>query len=113
MEDQRLPYDDTRRGFVGVPHAGTETSIEAARKMAPRAQAQRRKVFEFIHAQGGHGATPHEVSDALHIPTNSAGPRVVELREAGKIIKTPDRRPTRAGGTSRVYVVAGDSWGGA
>jgi len=105
MDDQRpLPYDDTARGFVGVPHAKTETSKITAKAMLPKVAHQRRRVFEYIHAQGARGATPHEVSDALELPTNSAGPRVCELREMGKIIKVNERRPTSAGGTSRVHV---------
>ena len=104
-------YDDTARGHVGAPHAKTEESRDAAIKVLPKAGAQRCRVWEYIDEQGDEGATPDEVSAALSIPVTSAGPRCYELRALGRIIKTANRRKTRAGGTSRVHLaVQPDDW---
>lgn len=106
---RRLPYDDTDKGWVGVPHAKTETSKAAAEKMKHKVSTLRRRCFEFVHARGAYGGTPHEASDSFNMPTNSIGPRFCELRELGKIIKTPDTRPTRTGGRSRVHIAVEDT----
>lgn len=101
---RRTAYDDTARGFVGLPHAKTVASKAAAEAMLPRAGRQRQRVYEYVHALGGQGATPDEVSEALDIPTTSAGPRFYELRNAGLLFKVDERRPTRAGGSATVHV---------
>ena len=102
--EPRAPYDDTARGYVGVAHAGTEASKDAAVKMLAKVEKQRRRVLDHLRVAGWTGKTADEVSAELNIPTTSAGPRLFELREAGQAVKVADRRKTRAGGTAQVNV---------
>jgi hypothetical protein len=107
--EPRRGYDDTARGWVGVPHAKTETSKDAAKKIAPRAHTLRREVLELVHARGGRGATAYEVADALKRPVSSIVARFYELRKMGLLIKNNEARLTPNGGRSRVHIAEG--WG--
>ncbi len=100
----RPPYDDTRRGYAGAPHAGTQPSYDTAKAIAPAAATMRKKIYDYIHAQAGHGATPDEVRDALGMLITTVGPRFIELRERRKIFKVDETRPTQTGKPARVHV---------
>jgi predicted ArsR family transcriptional regulator len=97
-------HDDTARGFVGVPHAKTETSKEAAESMVTKVGTQRYRVWEFVHEQGAHGATSQEIEEGLSLSGNAVRPRLVELRAAGKVIKVNNTRETASGRRARVHV---------
>ena len=102
----RPPYDDTARGFVGLPHSKTTTSKAAAEGVLLKSGRQRNKVYEYVHSLGGKGATVDEVSVALELPTNSVTPRFWELRKLALLEKVNETRPTRYGSPARVHVAA-------
>ena len=91
-------------GFVGLPHAGTETSKAAAESMVPRAGAQRLRVLRFIQDTKDFGATACEIEGGLGLSGNSVRPRIVELRNAGLIINSGVTRKTPSGRAAQVYV---------
>jgi predicted ArsR family transcriptional regulator len=64
----------------------------------------RRRVFEFVHERGGHGATAEEIEVGLELSGNTVRPRLVELRELGAVVKTDSKRKTRSGRQAVVYV---------
>lgn len=87
------------------PHNGTPTSRAAAQAIAEHAPLQRARILEFMAERGAFGATCDEVESALGILPQSASARFAELREAGMIAKTNQRRPTRTGRSARVCIV--------
>jgi hypothetical protein len=101
------PYDDSASGFVGVPHAKTETSKEAAESMVTMVGTQRHRVWEFVHEQGARGATSQEIEVGLGLSGNAVRPRLVELRAAGKVIKVNNTRETASGRRARVHIAVG------
>lgn len=63
----------------------------------------REMVYRAIRARGAAGATLDEISTAFGRPPNALSGRVVELREAGRIVRTVERRRTRTGCSAAVY----------
>ena len=113
MKDQPLPgmkrsYDDTAHGFVGVPHSKTKTSKEAAEKIVRKASTIRQRVWQTIHNTGGIGATAQELEVLMNLAGNTIRPRLVELEEAHRIIKTETTRETVSGRSARAYVAVDD-----
>jgi len=95
---------------IGLPHdPRSATSKSAAKKMRKHAPVQREHILAYIVGQGARGATAEEVAIALGLRSQSAGPRVKELREAGEIIDTGRTRPTTSGRSAAVYVAVEDS----
>ena len=82
----------------------TDTSRDAARSIAPKAQKLRDIVYRAIEARGEQGATCHELADITGIEYASAQPRFTELRIAGKIEDSGQRRKTPSGKASIVWV---------
>ena len=83
---------------------GSVTSLEAYRSINKKALQQR--VYDYIAECGFRGATTDEVEEALSLAHQTVSPRVLELREAGLIEKTGDRRLTRSLRNADVYCVS-------
>lgn len=84
--------------------AHSETSRQAAIKGIPRAGTARRRVLDYITAQGPLGATDDEVQLGLHMNPSTQRPRRIELERAELIKKIDATRPTRWGQQAAVYV---------
>ena|SRR5260370_11407516 len=77
--------------YPDVPgHRGRETSIEAAENIASRASVIRERVYAFLQNNGPHAE--FEITAASGFPRWTVQPRVSELRKAGRIIATGERR---------------------
>ncbi len=88
-----------------LPHNRTDTSRLAAELAKPFAGKQRELVFEFIKAQGQHGATDQEIQDGLNMGESSERPRRVRLVELGHVADSRNMRMTRSGCPAKVWVV--------
>jgi len=82
----------------------SETSREAAVSMIEKAPSIRRKVWQFIHARGGHGATADEVQASMKIMGRTVTPRIIELRMRGRLKLSGGTRKTRSGRNAQVYI---------
>jgi len=86
------------------PHSGPATSRAAADAVKPAIGKLRRLVLHFIAKQGLAGATDHEVSAGLGLLSDTARARRVELRDAGRIVDSGQRRATPSGRRAIVWV---------
>lgn len=87
-----------------LPHNRTATSKLAAAGMKPFAPKQGERVFEFIKAQGDHGATDEEIQTALKMTGNSERPRRHRLVEQRRVKESKNMRPTQSGTPAKVWV---------
>lgn len=81
---RRAAAQDTATGDLFAPpppppHNGTETSREAARKIAPKAASLRAVVYDAICMAGAAGATRSEIANSTGIKKDTANARVSEL----------------------------------
>lgn len=104
-----FPDDSDKFGDAypsGVPHNGVDTSIEAARSIAPEARTLRMRVHGFISLRGQRGATCEEVERQLGIPHQTASARITELVARDAIYRTGSKRPTSSGRMAGVYLAS-------
>lgn len=83
---------------------GSDTSEMAAASMVPSADSIRERVRNYIASRGLDGATCDEVQYALDMLHQTASARVTELRLRGDIIKSGEKRRTKAGRLAAVYL---------
>lgn len=86
------------------PSNGTDTSNAAAEDIAPKTPNMREKVFALIKDAGDHGITCDEVEIVTGLKHQTASARLYELRKAGRVVDSGERRKTSSGSTARVYV---------
>lgn len=86
------------------PHS--ETSHDAAARIAGDSSTLRRVVFDFIAAQGEHGATDEEIQRGLNMNPSTQRPRRVELVESKAVIDSGLKRATASGRGAVVWVDA-------
>ena len=90
----------------GAPYVvGSETSREAAERIAPVASSIRIRIFEWVRERGREGATCDEVEEALGLRNRTASARLTELVRTGALVDSGKRRRIRSGRTARVLVV--------
>lgn len=70
----------------------SETSRTAAREISLKADALRKRVYDYL-ANRIDGATDTEIQNDLHMPGDTERPRRVELVNMGLIIKAGKRIP--------------------
>jgi hypothetical protein len=88
------------------PHVrGSATSKAAADSVAECAGNLRNKVLTCIADTGAAGSTCDEIEQALQLRHQTCSARIVELVNAGKILKTDRTRRTRSGRAAAVYTV--------
>lgn len=78
------------------------TSRDAAISIAPNAATLQAKVLRLIVWDAG-GLTAEQVEARSGLLGNTVRPRLLELEEAGFILKTEERRRNRSGREARVY----------
>jgi MoxR-like ATPase len=88
----------TKRPLTGRNHP--VTSYQAAQLVMPRAGSQRARIVELLRT---YDATTEEISEALELRIQSAGPRRLELEAEGWLEDSGQRRPTSSGADAIVY----------
>lgn len=85
---------------------GEQSRDETYRDVRTTHDLQRQKWLVRIMAAGRHGVTLDELSARHGVPPNTFSGRITELKNAGLVVRTGERRPTRAGSTAAVIVAA-------
>jgi DNA-directed RNA polymerase specialized sigma24 family protein len=104
---RRLAQGDGATGdlFAPVPppHNGTDTSRDAARRVAPQSAAMRAQVYDAICLAGASGVTRSDIAGAIGMKKDTVNARVSELLTRG-LVKVVGKRdgegllyPTGAG----------------
>lgn len=79
------------------------TSIMAANNALPKTGSLRRKVYEYILAQGLRGATDQEIENTLHLDGNTVRPTRLSLIKDRYIIDTGTTRKNANGNECIVW----------
>jgi len=99
---------DTRKPWQGGPPApavfGSDTSEAAARSMDATAPSLRLDVLMAIQAAGNRGLTDDEIEVKLGLRHQTASARRRELVQAGLVLDSRQRRPTRSGRQASVWI---------
>lgn len=106
MSDEQLTFESRygNAGDVGAPYQpGSDTSKAAAVEKAKRIAEERTACYRAVIRAADKGLTWDECSAQLDLPIACSG-RFTELVEMGLIVKTTERRRTRAGKTAAVHV---------
>lgn len=80
---------------VIIARNAQRTSIAAAEMVLPKTGTLRRKVCEYIMAQGLRGATDQEIEKALNLDGNTVRPTRMGLFKDGYIIDTGTTRKNK------------------
>ena len=101
-----MPTTSSPYTLFNLPPArtGQETQQAAAAAIAVHAPTLRAKVLAVIKARGAHGATNEEISALASMLLQTVGGRVAELRKAGQIHDSGERRAGRSGVKAKVWV---------
>jgi Fic family protein len=86
-------------------HGGNRESIEAHESIREFKQRVRRAIFKLAKKRRRRGITADEVAAEWGSSHNHVAPRITELKAAGLLVPTAERRKTRAGRWARVLVV--------
>lgn len=112
FEPASVPLPSPDRNTVGKfhgPAAGAPpTERQAAILVYPNTGTARRRVLDFIAAQGSQGATDEELSLALQLRLYTAAPRRNELLNDGWIRDSGRTRSTTTGASASVWVLSTD-----
>lgn len=81
-----------------------DTSLVAARSVAPSAGQMRSRVLVEIRERGVAGATCDEVEQVLQMQHQTASARIRELVLEGRLVDSGYRRPTRSGHPAVIWV---------
>ena len=102
---QTAPPAERKPTYTFAPRKVQRESREAYAKVKETAEAVRGKVYAWflLHPEG---ATADELCAAWGCSANHTAPRLTELLKAGKLVRTGERRKTRAGCSAAVLRVA-------
>ena len=93
------------RASISLPYApGSETSREAAEKAEGTAEAGRARVLASLRRHGP--MTNDEIGQRTGLTSGTVCPRMLELRQSGKVVSTGRRGITSAGGTAWIWEAA-------
>lgn len=98
---RRRGTEDLGPLFAAPPSVAVDTSRQAAAAIAPRAGTLRALVLGFLKQYGP--MTAEQLEEISGLDGNTIRPRLVELRAAGRVEMTDDKRPTKSGGTARLW----------
>jgi hypothetical protein len=89
FEDEQFSLLPVKRSEPRIPahQADSETSREAALRIAPKASGLRYEVLSVIIDAGEAGMTRREIEEATGMLTQTVTPRLVELEQSGDIRK--------------------------
>lgn len=87
--DEQFSLLPVKRSEPRIPahQADSETSREAALRIAPKASGLRYEVLSVIIDAGEAGMTRREIEEATGMLTQTVTPRLVELEQSGEIRK--------------------------
>jgi predicted ArsR family transcriptional regulator len=88
---------------MDLPHNGTATSAAAAESMRSSAATIAQRIHDFLLTRGEAGATADQIEQALGLSGNTVRPRLVEMREDGRVVDSRLIRRTRAGRAAKVW----------
>lgn len=91
--------------FDSGQHAKQTRAIAAASAIE-KAPSRRDRIESFIGSRGSHGATRHEIADAMDWPLSSVCAPVLAMLQSGRLIENGDRRETQYGSMAAVIVCA-------
>jgi predicted ArsR family transcriptional regulator len=98
-------------GLAGrVPAQWPDTSVAAAEALQPDAKTLREDVLRAIRASGEWGMTADEVAARLRLTPFTTRPRCTELRAAGLIVDSGQRRANASGRAAIVWKPAPEGW---
>ena len=98
---QRIPAAE----YPDAPgHRGIETSIKAARAVAPKLGRLQRLTLEAIAERSAFGLTADECADVLGMDRYSIQPRISELKRKGCIADSGRRRFNATGKRAIVWI---------
>lgn len=83
---------------------GRQASVEAFQVIAPTLSERRQRILAAIVDAGAAGVTLDELSQRFGVPAHTISGRVTELKRAGLVRHTGDRRRTRSGCSAAVIV---------
>src|SRR6185369_1157751 len=83
---------------------GSDTSQEAARRIASETGTLRAKVLAYLRRAGSYGATDEEMQKGLMMSPSTQRPRRGELQKAGLIQQSTALRFTQSGRRAIVWV---------
>ena len=90
------------RASTSLPYApGSETSREAAEKAVGTAEAGRARVLACLVRHGE--MTNDEIGQKTGLTSGTVCPRMLELRQSGKVVSTGRRGITSSGGTAWIW----------
>jgi hypothetical protein len=84
---------------------GAETSLAAARDIAPKAHLIREKVLAVVTEAGSFGCIPEEGCAKLDLPRPTVQPRFSELAAVGAIVDSGRRRRNPSSGKRAIVWV--------
>ncbi len=82
----------------------SETSRQAAHRIADVAPTIKSQVLRFIESRGERGATDEEMQTTLQLDPSTQRPRRRELQLAGVIRNSGDFRKTKSGRLATVWI---------
>lgn len=91
-----MPYLPEGPGYKAM-----DTSLEAARAVAPKVKQSREEIIAVLKRRGP--MTADEAAGALDMPILHVRPRFSELKQAGAIAPTGERRRTSSGANATVW----------
>jgi predicted transcriptional regulator len=83
---------------------GRQSSQETLAAITPTLSERRQEVLAAIVAAGAPGITLDELSQRFDVPAHSISGRITELKKAGLVRHTGERRRTRSGCSAAVIV---------
>jgi DNA-binding MarR family transcriptional regulator len=86
-------------------HRGVETSIAAAKTVAPKLGRLQRLALEAVKSRGAVGLTTDELAEALNLDRPSIQPRTSELSRKGLIVDSGLRRHNASRRRAIVWIV--------
>lgn len=100
--DEHLHTSTIKEDVCRNRHGGAETSIIANKKV--QKSKDRELIYGYIKMAGRFGHTCDELAIMLNRMPNAISGRLTELRIAGRIIISDERRLTRTYSRARVYL---------
>ena len=97
-------YDHNDTTDLPLFDQGIASRNETFREILPTLSERERQWLYEIQERGTAGATLDELSAATGLAVNTFSGRVTALAKRGLVIRTTERRPTRAGSTASVIV---------
>ena len=85
---------------------GSLFDSRGAARVSTDARGDRQRVLEYLAGRGHAGATDHEIAAGLGMLPDTARARRVELRDAGLVRDSGQRRPSPTGHAATVWTLA-------